>query len=144
MIIDSLLEFADSQDIGSLTAAGDADANASTNVLDLGAAGDAYDELYLHILIDGEAVAGTSSTVQFYLQASATTTFNATFATGAIWNSDAIAEATLVDGYKVATVRLPKPDVALRYLRLAYDVGTANLTAGMVSAFLSPSLDTNT
>jgi len=52
-----------------------------------------------------------------------------------IQQTDAIAKATLVAGYRFKLGRLP-PGMSQRFLGVQYNVGTAALTAGKVSASL--------
>lgn len=135
MIMDKLLEFADGEDISGFTAAGGNELIG--DVVDLQVARDIGqgNPLYLVIQID-TAVAGTSSTVQFKLASDAAAAISTTTATEH-WVSAAIPEATLVAGYVVAVVPLPYGFPAYeRYLGVQADVGTANLSAGAVSAFI--------
>lgn len=128
MIIDSLNEFSDAQEV--------IVSMPSTNVIDHGAAGDAIgNELYLHILVDETALAAGAATVTFALR----TDDNASFTSPkTLWTSAAIGKATLVAGHVVARVRVPKG--LERYSRLYYTVATGPLTAGEFNAFLSPSV----
>lgn len=136
MILDKLLEFADGESIASFTAAGGdqliGDVIDLQNVRDIGNG----EQLFLVIQID-TAVAGTSSTVQFKLASDSVAAIATDGSATVHWSSAAIAEATLVAGYTVAIVALPyeNPEYE-RYLGVQADVGTANLSAGAVSAFI--------
>lgn len=132
MIIDTLNEFSDAQ--AETTVA----AHDSTNVVDLGADFNAAigHELYLHILVETAVTSGGAATVQFQLITDEDTGFATAPVT--LWDSGAIGKATLVDGYAVARVRVPKG--TKRYLKVVYTIGTAVLTAGKFDAFLSPSV----
>jgi len=129
MILDRYNEFASEQDLGS-QAVGSV---ASTNVVDLNAEGDAKtEEPFLHILCKEDVASAGAATVQFALQTDSVEAFSSPTT---LWQSSAIAKATLVDGYWVARLRLPQG--CERYLRVYYTVGTADLTAGKFDAFLS-------
>lgn len=136
MILDERLEFADSFDISGFTAAGGDELVG--DVIDLETARDIGngEPLFLVIQID-TAIAGTSSTVQFKLASDAQAAIATDGSATVHWSSAAIAEATLEAGYVVAIVPLPyeNPEYE-RYLGVQADVGTANLSAGAVSAFL--------
>lgn len=136
MILDERLEFADGEDISGFTAAGGDELIG--DVIDLETARDIGngEPLYLVIQID-TAIAGTSSTVQFKLASDAQAAIATNGSATVHWSSAVIAEATLVAGYVVAIVPLPyeSPEYE-RYLGVQADVGSANLSAGAVSAFL--------
>lgn len=53
------------------------------------------------------------------------------------YKSAAVPKATLVAGYNVVNVKLPKGQYE-RYLGILQNVGTAALTAGKVNAGLTP------
>lgn len=136
MIMDKLLEFADGESIAAFTAAGGNELIG--DIIDLEVARDIGngEPLYLVIQID-TAVAGTSSTVNFKLASDAAAAIATDGSATEHWQSGDIAEATLVAGYVVAIVPLPYENPAYeRYLGIQADVGTANLSAGAVSAFL--------
>lgn len=132
MIIDTLNEFSDAQ--AETTVA----AHDSTNVIDLGADFNAAigRELYLNIIVETGVTSGGAATVQFKLITDEDTGFATSPVT--LWDSGAIGKATLVDGYVVARVRVPKG--TKRYLKVTYTIGTDALTAGKFDAFLSPSV----
>jgi hypothetical protein len=136
MIMDKLLEFADSEDISGFTAAGGDELIG--DVVDLQVARDIGqgNPLYLVIQVD-TAIVGTTSTVQFKLASDAGFAI-ATDGTASVhWASDVIAEADLVAGY---TLIVPLPyggsKAYERYLGVQADVGVNNLSAGAVSAFI--------
>lgn len=135
MIQDKELMFSDAQ----AKATGVFDSTAafdSTNVVDLGAAGDARgQELYLVIGVDTAVQSAGSATVDFSLQTSAD---NSSYST--LFSTGDIAKAALVAGANVAKVKLPLG--VKRYLKVVYTVGTAALTAGKFDAFLTPQVDT--
>ena len=121
MILDNELFFSDKQAVT-------ADA-ASTNALDLGAAGDAVgQELTIRAVVTTTFATLTSLTIKVQ-----------TSANNSDWSdvvlSPAIAAASLVKGAEVFTVRVPKG--LKRYVRLYYDVTGSNATAGKISAFMS-------
>jgi hypothetical protein len=137
MILDKELVFSDSQAKG--TGVFDsAAAFDSTNIVDLTKAGNRLDNLNFVAQVD-TAFVGTSSTLKVALATCATT--NGSFET--LLASDAIPEATLVAGYEVIKTRVPRSGVK-RYVKVIYTVGTAAMSAGAISAFLTPELDTNT
>ena len=133
MIMDSLLEFADSQSIAAA-----ASTILSTNVIDTQDARDIGNgqPLYLVIQID-TAVVGSSSTIQFRLRSDSTASIHATTSTGHT-DSGAIAEATLIIGYQLVIPLPPEGSNAYeRYLGVQAIIGTATTTAGAYSAFLT-------
>lgn len=129
MILDERTEFSDAAAVT---------ASAISDVIDLGA-GDkpigAVDGLHLVIQCDTAATAAGAATVQFSLESDST----ADLATSATvhWQSAAIGKATLVAGYTVAVVPLPKGHNYERYLGVRYTVATGPLTAGKFNAFLT-------
>lgn len=134
MILDSRNEFCDATALntgaaGTYLIGSQVDTSLANNVNDV-------DELYLVISVDTAVTSGGSATVQFHLasddSASIATDGSATYH----WSSPAIPKATLVAGYYVAKVELPKGDYE-RYLGILQTTGTAALTAGKVNAFLT-------
>src|SRR4030095_6246864 len=112
-----------------------------SDVLDLGVARDVggavTDMLYLLCEVVTAFTSGGSATLQVLWQGS---TDNSTFVT--IAQSVAVAVASLTQGYKF----LPSPTISAqksapyRYLRLGFVIGTAAMTAGAITAGLTPSL----
>ena len=134
MIIDTLNEFSDAQSLIRTTAAG---ALPSTNVLDLGASKNqpVGSELYLHIKILATVV-GAGASIEFKLETDANDAFSSAatkFTTGAL------AITGLAAKTEVARIRVPAG--MERYARLTYTPTGANVTAGSVDAFLTPSVD---
>lgn len=133
MILDSRNEFADATAL-STAATGLALVG---NVIDLGTDGvNDVDGMYLVVQVDTAVTSGGSATVEFQLasdaQAAIATDGSATVHT----KTAAIAKATLVAGYQVCAIELPKGTYE-RYLGILQNVGTAALTAGKVNAFLT-------
>jgi hypothetical protein len=137
MILDELNEFCDATALNT----GAAGSYLVGDVIDLGSGEtiNDVDELYLVIQVDTAVTSGGAATVQFSLvsdaQAAIATDGSATvhFATAAI------AKATLVAGYEVCKVELPKGGAPVyeRYLGILQTTGTAALTAGKINAFLT-------
>ena len=129
MIMDKLLEFADSQSIAAVQST-----ILSTNVVDLQEARDMGNgqPLYLVIQID-TAVSGTSSTIQFRLRSAS---IHATTSTGHI-DTGAIAEATLVAGYQLVIPLPLEGAVYERYIGVQAIIAVATTSAGAYSAFLT-------
>lgn len=113
----------------------------STDLIDLGAAGDAESRrMRLHIKIL-EAFVGTATTLEFELQTSIDAAFSSPIK---IWNSTAIAKAALVAGYAVTgAAGLILPSGCKRYLRMSYTADNTFETTGILDAFLSNDADTN-
>lgn len=128
MIIDKLLVLSSAQAV-TVTAASD-------SYIDQLAAGDAYGDtaLYVEFLIN-TSFTGNSATIQFELQCDDNTSFTSPktlFLTGAI------ADTTLVAGYRVARVKMPLG--VERYIRAYYTVsGTA--VAGKIDCRLVADVD---
>lgn len=112
---------------------------ASTDYLDLGPFATGADDrdigqgedLRLVIVVDTTTASTGSSTVTFALQTDDTSTFGSATT---LWTSAAIAKATLVAGYKVADIPIPKG--VEKYLRVYYTLATADLTAGAFTAVI--------
>jgi hypothetical protein len=131
MIIDKELQFSDAQAVT-------ADA-ASTDHIDQVAAGDALhgSELYLvvrvHTTMDS---AGEAATLTIKLQSDDNSSFNSA---KDHFISEAFAESALVAGTELVKMKLPTG--MQRYIRVYYDRGTEDFTAGKVDAFLTPTAD---
>lgn len=127
MILDTQEQFSDAQ---AVTSTGD---TASTNVYDTGAAADVgigYDT-FVYVKTKAAFTSGGSGTLQIVLQDSAD---NSSFAdVQALTPAKAL--STLTANTDLVRARLP---IGLRrYVRLAYRVGTAAMTAGTVDAYLA-------
>ena len=139
MILDRYNEFSSAE--AHTTAA----EHASDSTVDLGASDilkfDAEARRIRFHCVVTTTVSGTSSTVQVKLETDSTDAFSSA---ATLYDSGAIAEATLVAGYKVTGEGgLLLPSNCERYLRVTYTIGTAVLTAGAFDAFLSNDADTN-
>lgn len=112
----------------------------STDTVDLGAGGDAYEALWFVVQVDTAAAAneGTDPTLNIKLQTSADNdSYTSLYETGALGT----ASLTAGTEYKV---RIPVG--VQRYLKVVYEVtadGGANFTAGKYTAFLTPDIQTN-
>lgn len=136
MILDELTEFADAL---ALSTAGTALILVG-DVIDLGAGSRPLydiDGLYLVITIDTLPTSGGASTVTFTLASDAQAAIAVDGSATVHWQSAAIPKATLVAGYVVAVVQLPKFPAYERYLGILQQTGTAALTAGKFNAFLT-------
>jgi predicted GNAT superfamily acetyltransferase len=133
MILDKQLIFSDAQ---AVTTAAE---TASTNIIDMLAAGDAYESMFLLIQVE-TAVAATAgaANVTFKLQTDDNSSFSSPTT---LWASSAIAKGTLVDKYVVAKLRVPMG--VERYLRVTYTPDTNDLTAGKFDAMLVYDVQTN-
>lgn len=136
MIIDKELQFSDAQAVTTATA------TASENVIDLGAASRNPEvDLWLVIDVDTTVTAtGGAANVTFALISDSAVGFDSGSAT-THWTSAAIPKATLVAGYNVVKMRLPKG--LKRYLKVQYTPDTNNLTAGKFNAMLVETADAN-
>jgi hypothetical protein len=135
MWLDELNEFADAL---ALSTAATGIANVG-DIIDLGAGSKPLNDiadLYLVITIDTAVTSGGAATVQFLLVSDSGAIATDGSATQH-WASAAIPKATLVAGYVVAVVPLPKQPLYERYLGIQQNVGTAALTAGKFNAFLT-------
>lgn len=139
MILDSLAVFADAQ-TGTTSAA-------STDIIDQGAAADAYIGAILNIRIDTSyGVIGGAPTNQFELQTAGTTDFLAPDAV-TVAASAAFTYDQLVGGTTVWKTRLPFG--LKRYIRVYKKAttavgGNAFFNAGAYDAFLTKDSDVNT
>lgn len=132
MIRDKLLEFADELAIPTA-----AETALVGDVIDL--QDSAYiggESLYLLILIEASVTSAGAATVKFTLASDAQAAIATDGSATVHWESAAIGKATLVDGYQVAAVQLPLGTYE-RYLGILATVGTAALTAGKVTAYLT-------
>ena len=130
--IDKLAQFSDAQ-------APTTGTTASTNSLDTTAALRSIgsgEPLWLVVQCVTTATSGGANTTQAVLQDSADDSSFATVLSGA-----AYAVASIVAGFNLLRVILPTG--LRRYLRVAYVIATANLTAGNFDAFLTHDIDDN-
>ncbi len=128
MFRDNELIFSEAQ---AITSTGD---TAATKSIDAVKGGDAtYNELFLQMQVAETVTSAGSATVQARFETSDASDF-----TGAVtlFQTGVIPKATLVAGYVLAKTRLPLG--MKRYSRVVYNVGTAALTAGKFTAFLTP------
>jgi hypothetical protein len=136
MLLDKQNQFSDAQAVTDHTAD-----TPSSNVIDLGIARDVGGSVtaQLHLLCEVSTAfaSGGSATLQVKVQGS---NDNSSFVD--LYASPAVAVASLAQGYRF----LPGPliarlnDTLYRYVRLDYVVGTADMTAGRLTAALVPSL----
>lgn len=144
MIMDALLEFATD---AALSTVGTGLALVG-NVIDLGAPpqGSVFRDigggapLYLVIIIGSAAVTSAgAATLAFSLASDAQAAIAVDGTASLHVTTAAIAKATLVAGYLVAVVPLPRDGGVPyeRYLGILQNAGTAALTAGKVRAFLT-------
>jgi hypothetical protein len=134
MILDSSLIICDAQEETTV------DTHSSDYVLDLGADGDAYNELYCVIRVATTCTSDGSATVQFKIH---TSDAEAMSSDTDLYTSSAIAVATLVAGYTVTSFRLPKRDQLKQYLAAEIIIAEAALTAGAFDIFLTDIDHTN-
>lgn len=143
MIIDSRLEFCDN---AALSTAGFATTPLPlgslidlTSNLAIGNALKEYpgsaDKAWLVIRVTTTVTSGGAATVAFKLVSDAQDPVTPASATEH-WASPAIPKATLVAGYQVVAIPLPRGTYE-RYLGLTQTVGTADLTAGKVDAYIT-------
>lgn len=110
---------------------------ASTNVIDIKAAGDADDELFCVLQVETAATSSGSAILDIQLITSAAEAMTSPVllnSTGAL----AYTNYTLGKEFKFRIAR-----GMLRYLRVDYVLTGADLTAGKFNAFLTPAIDTN-
>lgn len=107
---------------------------ASTNLIDLGAANRDIGKANIRFRaqVDTTFLSGGSSTLTLALQTDSTSSFGSATA---LYTSPAIAKASLVAGYVAVDIAVPRG--VKRYLRVNYTVGTADFTAGALTAFLA-------
>lgn len=134
MILDERSEFADATALSTaatgLALVGD--------VIDLGTDGiNEVEGLDLFITVDTAVTSAGSATVEFQLVSDAQAAIAVDGSATVHYKSAAVPKATLVAGYTVVNVKLPKGQYE-RYLGILQNVGTAALTAGKVNAGLTP------
>ena len=134
MYLDKENEFSDAQ---ALTATA-----ASTNYIDVGHTGNwgpGVEEIEVIVQVDVALTSGAGSTLVAALQTDDNTSFSSA---ASLATTGTIAKASLVAGYQVAHWRIPVSG-AERYIRIYYTVGTADFTAGSISAFVVAGGQTN-
>jgi len=108
-----------------------------SDVLDLGVARDVggavTEKLMMLIQVVTAFTSAGSATMQVQIQTSAD---NSTYSI--LSQSDAVAVASLIQGYRFLENSVP--DITSRYLRIAYIIGTAAMTAGAITAAFVPDL----
>ena len=125
MIIDKSLELSSAQ---AVTASA-----ASTNYIDLGAAGNVIgNEPYLVIQTREAATASGSATVNFVIQTAADSAFTSPVV---LFDSGAVGKAALT--LNSCPVKVKMPLGLKRYVRVYYTVATGPLTAGKFDAFIA-------
>lgn len=126
MILDNELILSSSQAV-TTTAASD-------NVIDQGAAGDAYGrELWCVVQVREAATADGSATVTIAIETDDNSSFSSP---KTLFSTPAIAKASLTLNSEPVKVKLPPG--AERYLRMKYTIASGPLTAGKFDAFLTP------
>ena len=135
MITDKLLMFSEAQAVTNTAA--------STDVIDLGPIdGNRRDigvgyPLEFWVLVNEAATASGEATVNIQLQTSEN---NSSWST--IYDSGALAKATLTAGKRVVSAKVPAG--VQRYLRVNYSVATGPLTSGKFTAGINLDVDANT
>lgn len=134
-MLDNSLKLATAQTV---TSTGD---TASTNIYDNGNAQSSDisltgENLWINAVVDTTATSGGSATVQAVLQDSADGSSWADVVAG-----PAVAVASVTAGTTLLQVQ--PPTVMRRYFRIAWRVGTAALTAGKFTAYVSNSIQRN-
>jgi hypothetical protein len=134
MLRDAQLAFSDSQAPTAVAT------TASTNIIDTlnPAPADAGigEEMWLVVQVMTTATSGGAATLAVVLQ----TDDNSSFSSAAtLYTSSTYALASLTAGTFLVRIRLPQ--ACERYLRVGYTIGTAVLTAGAFSAYLTRNVD---
>ena len=99
--------------------------------------GESADDLYLVLQVDTTATSGGSATVAFHLASDSTASVATDGSATYHFSTSAIPVATLVAGYVIAIVALPKGKTYERYLGILQTTAVAALTAGKINAFLT-------
>lgn len=134
MIMDEYAEFCDATALNT----GGAGSYLIGDVYDTGGDGlNDIEDLYLVIQVDTTATSGGSATGQFHLCSDAQAAIAVDGSATYHFSTSAIAVATLVAGYQVCKVQIPKGTYE-RYIGIVQTTGTAAFTAGKVNAFLTP------
>jgi hypothetical protein len=134
MILDERLELGDDLALTTATTA----AYLLGDVIDLG--GDGLDgnseDIYLNIEVTSAITSTGAATVQFALCSDAQAAISVDGTQTTHFQTVAIPKATLVAGYQIASVQLPR-GVYERYLGAVVTTGTAPLSGGKVNAYLT-------
>lgn len=135
MLLDERSEFCDATALGT----GGTGLQLVGDVIDLGDGDDIndVDDLYLVINVDTAVTSAGSATVTFILASDAQAAIATDGSATVHYQSAAIGKATLVAGYQVVALALPKGQTFERYLGILANVGTAAATAGKINAFLT-------
>ena len=133
MILDERLEFADATALGTsgtgLQLVGD--------VIDLGTDGiNEVEDMEFYVQVDTAITSAGAATVAFSLASDAQAAIATDGSATVHYVTSAIAKTTLVAGYQVCKIKLPKGQYE-RYLGLLTNVGTAALTTGKVNSGLT-------
>lgn len=135
MILDERNEFCDATALNT----GVAGSYLVGDVIDLGATSSDIgngEPMYLVIQVDTAATSGGAATGQFHLCSDAQAAIAVDGSATYHFSTSAIPVASLVAGYHVAVVALPRGTYE-RYLGVVQTTGTAAFTAGKVNAFLT-------
>ena len=127
MILDASLVLSDAQVITATAA--------SSNNIDQLAAGDAYVGNFLVIRVNAAFAAAGAATLTIALECDSDSAFGSV---RTLWQSSALAIATLIAGYEIK-IRIPLR--VERYLRVNYTVATGPFTAGSLDAFIVADVD---
>lgn len=134
MILDKFLEFSKDQALLGVDAA-------STNIADLGAAGDAIPELYLIVKVTNTADFASGTSIKFDLQSDSADSFDsgAASAVEETLLTKTVLTAGLTANTEIFKTRVPLGQ-AKRYMRMYYDV-TGTFDAGAIDAYLVMNVD---
>jgi hypothetical protein len=133
MILDSRAEFCDAVALNT----GGAGSYLLGSQIDTGGDGiNDVSNLYLVINVDTTATSGGSATGQFHLASDSTASIATDGSATYHFSTAAIPVATLVAGYYVCKVELPKGTYE-RYLGILQTTAVAAFTAGKINAFLT-------
>lgn len=132
MLFDTLNTFAEA------VATGNTGTRTVGDVIDLGAAPDrdigVGNHMYLNVVVDTQITAGASGTYQVKLVTSDNSDLSS--GTDLVVSAELDAASNIDAGTAILNVAIPSATYA-RYLGIQEVVGTANTTAGKITAFLS-------
>ena len=100
--------------------------------------GESTDQLYLVLQVETTATSGGSATAAFHLASDSTASVATDGSATYHFSTSAIPVATLVAGYVIAIVALPRGKLYERYLGILQTTAVAAFTAGKINAFLTP------